>query len=567
MSIPMTKYINITSGVGGGNAVAVRQLIGEIFTTNSMVDPLIPLVFTSLASVGAYFGTASEEYLRAALYFGYVSPSIRQPQSLAFARYVITDSPPSIFGAENLTFSIAALNLVTAGLIAFNFGDPQATVTAGGFVIGRQYTIATVGTTNFTLVGASANTVGVVFIATGAGAGTGTATYNGVVTAGPVTLGAAGSLAAVAAAVQTALRLSADARLTTCTVTYDAVGNDFEFAGSPTGVATAPFSVVQIGTGVTDLALQLGWYPTQGAVVVSAAVAQTPVAAFTQASNISNNFGSFCFTNASALTLAQQQAVATANAALNIAFQYHIMVTPTNYAAAAAGLASTSGVGLTYQLATLNQFPEMIPMAVMAATDYTQQNGVTNYMYRQIPGITSSVTGNVTDPVAYTALDAALVNYYGTTQQAGQNISFYQNGVLMGLSTSPQAMNIFANEQWFKSYIQSAILSFQLSMPQFSANAVGTSQLLNILQSAIGQALFNGVISVGKPLNTTQQLFIASLTGDNNAWIKVQNIGYWMTVNITSAVVNNQTVYTANYTIIYSKNDAVRSVTGTHVLI
>jgi hypothetical protein len=48
-------------------------------------------------------------------------------------------------------------------------------VTAGSFTVGKQYTIASVGTTNFTLIGASANTVGVRFTATGAGTGTGTA--------------------------------------------------------------------------------------------------------------------------------------------------------------------------------------------------------------------------------------------------------------------------------------------------------------------------------------------------------------------------------------------------------
>jgi len=48
-------------------------------------------------------------------------------------------------------------------------------LTAGSFVVGNIYTIVAVGTTNFTLIGASANTVGVVFTATGVGSGTGTA--------------------------------------------------------------------------------------------------------------------------------------------------------------------------------------------------------------------------------------------------------------------------------------------------------------------------------------------------------------------------------------------------------
>jgi microcystin-dependent protein len=48
-------------------------------------------------------------------------------------------------------------------------------VLAGSFVRGQTYTIVTVGTTDFRLVGASANTVGLSFNATAAGSGTGTA--------------------------------------------------------------------------------------------------------------------------------------------------------------------------------------------------------------------------------------------------------------------------------------------------------------------------------------------------------------------------------------------------------
>ena len=49
------------------------------------------------------------------------------------------------------------------------------TVTAGSFVVGVHYRINTVGSTDFTLIGASANTIGVNFTATGVGSGTGTA--------------------------------------------------------------------------------------------------------------------------------------------------------------------------------------------------------------------------------------------------------------------------------------------------------------------------------------------------------------------------------------------------------
>jgi hypothetical protein len=53
--------------------------------------------------------------------------------------------------------------------------DSAYNITAGSFVVGKQYTIRSIGTTDYTLIGAVANTVGVLFTATGAGSGTGVA--------------------------------------------------------------------------------------------------------------------------------------------------------------------------------------------------------------------------------------------------------------------------------------------------------------------------------------------------------------------------------------------------------
>lgn len=61
----------------------------------------------------------------------------------------------------------------TAGTTFTATGTGQ--VTAGSFVSGRSYTISSLGTTDFTTVGAASNTLGVTFTATGAGTGTGIA--------------------------------------------------------------------------------------------------------------------------------------------------------------------------------------------------------------------------------------------------------------------------------------------------------------------------------------------------------------------------------------------------------
>ena len=64
--------------------------------------------------------------------------------------------------------------LATAGTTLDGL-DAAYNISAGSFVVGKQYTIRTVGTTDYTLIGAVANTVGVLFTATGVGSGTGVA--------------------------------------------------------------------------------------------------------------------------------------------------------------------------------------------------------------------------------------------------------------------------------------------------------------------------------------------------------------------------------------------------------
>jgi hypothetical protein len=93
------------------------------------------------------------------------------------------------------------------------------TVTAGSFVAGKIYRIVTIGTTDFTLIGATANSVGLHFIATGAGTGTGTAELSqtietklrefvSVTDFGADPTGASNSTAAIAAAFAASTRVS-----------------------------------------------------------------------------------------------------------------------------------------------------------------------------------------------------------------------------------------------------------------------------------------------------------------------------------------------------------------------
>jgi len=101
----------------------------------------------------------------------------QQPVRLGTApyyQYTLTDIGNSfniIPDLTNLTIYGVLEYLIETGLT----DQVSHAITAGSFITGTNYRIETVGTTNFTLIGASTNTVDVIFTATGAGSGTGTA--------------------------------------------------------------------------------------------------------------------------------------------------------------------------------------------------------------------------------------------------------------------------------------------------------------------------------------------------------------------------------------------------------
>lgn len=88
MAISFKKYIDITSGVGGGAGVRDRDLITRIFSSNSLIPANSFLELDSADDVANYFGSNSEEYKRATFYFGWVSKNISRPKKISFARFV-----------------------------------------------------------------------------------------------------------------------------------------------------------------------------------------------------------------------------------------------------------------------------------------------------------------------------------------------------------------------------------------------------------------------------------------------------------------------------------------------
>jgi hypothetical protein len=511
MSISIARYVSITSGLAGVSQIGQRSLGGLIISINPLVPSGVFLNFSSAAAVGAYFGTSSGEYARAVSYFSFISKNTTQPQVLSFWFWNNDAATASlIFGAEG-SYSLSTFTAISTG---------DFTLTLGG------YTDHLTG----------------------------------------INLSSAGSLTAVASDIQTAIRAvtAGGPAWTAATVTWNSTTGQFNLVSGETGTDT-----VAVAAGVTaDLAGPLGWLPSAAAVPVilsNGTAAQTLATNLNELLTINNNFGSFCLGVSSINTLANIEAAASWNYSLtpNVQFLFCWVTTAANAASWQAAIAGVGGHAGTLQSPVTGEYPEMVPMMVLAATNYQARNSVQNYMFQQsnlTPAVTSDAGANTYDPI--------LINYYGQTQTNGQFINFYQRGVLSGGQPSdPSDINVYANEMWLKSEMSASFMNLLLALANVSANNTGRSQLIATAQGVITQALFNGTISVGNLITVENQLAITNATGDPTAWQKVQTSGYWFDVVFETYVVNNQTEYKAVYTLIYAKDDVIRLVNGTDILI
>lgn len=493
MPISINYYIDITSAVSGVSQVPERSLGGRFFTENVLVPTGAFVSFNTLAEVGTYFGTSSTEYSRASFYFGWVSKDYTTPQQIDFARWANVAVGSAIYGVP-ATYALGTFTPITTG---------DFTLTLGGFT--------------HHLTG--------------------------------IDLSGAGSLAAVAADIQTAVRAfsGGGSAWTAATITYDATRQCFDLVSGTTGT-----DIVSVTAGVTtDLAAPLGWLT--GAILSNGSAAQTITQVLTQSASASTNFGSFAFVPT--LNLTQVTEAATWNKAQGVNYIYSVPVSAANAAAWEAALIGIGGTTLT--LAPLStEYPEQDPMMIFAATNYDGVNTTQNYMFQQFTQ-TPSVT-NDTDAAIY---DALKINYYAQTQVNGANISLYQRGFMFGLASDPAYQNLYANEAWLKSAMQASLMNTLLASTKVPANSRGRSLLMGSGQGVINRAINNGTISVGKTLTPIQIADITQITNDPNAWKQVSNIGYWFDIAI------NAEDGTAAYTLIYSKDDVIRFISGSDILI
>ncbi|XAO54186.1 tail sheath protein [Yersinia phage vB_YenM_P744] len=504
MSINIRKYVDITSGVGAGTSVKERELILRIFTPNVLVPAGNVIEFTSYEDVVNTFGVEAEESKRAAKYFGFISKIITRAKKISFAHYTLgTPVSPNLVGGTALTV-IATWKAITDGSLK-----------------------GQVGTLLFDLSG--------------------------------MDFSSASALADVAETIET--KLQAVSGLATAVVTYDDVTQKFNATFNGVN-PPAPVTIDSTTTSGTAIAGDLGWTAAKGMITSPGSAGGGVVPFVVEADEISDNYGSISFVGE--LSIEDYVEVCAWNTTQNVKYQVMVPVNQTNWSTWQTLLSSYSGSGLTLVADTNIEHDEDIPGIILGATDYNQRNASQNYMFQQVPGFSPKVDGTT----EATKFDNVRVNYYGRTKSAGQSITFYQDGYLQGVGTSPTQMNTYANEQWFKAAATAQLLSLLLNLPIIPATDEGRAIVLGGLQDVITRAEFNGTIKADKELTVDQRAFITMTTGDPLAWHQVQGIGYWVDAVVQQEAQPSGVIkYIIDYTLIYSKADAVNKITGRDILI
>lgn len=512
MAIPQKRYIEITSGVAGQAAAGQRELIARLMTTNELCGFARIYEFEDADAVMEHFGSASDEYIFASKYFGFVSKQITKPRKISFARW----SPSGISGYILATKAPASVNEFKA------LSDTSLLVGIGQYSkdgASTRISLKTV-TPNFS---------------------------------------EASDLDDVAAAIQTAIRAAGSTAEYTGAEVQTRVVNGIIRFELIAGVGGDYAVLVADGA----LAALLRWNSASLPVVSYGTEAQTPVEAISNAAAISNNFATFdflCDGGTDILTAEQKGAVAAWANAQNVVYCYLTGVTSLTASDVHAATDGMEGCGLTLNFSP-RDYTQFLPMAVLAATDYNRPAAAQNLMYQQAAGVTPTV--GLAETADY--YDAMAVNYYGATQSAGATLAFYQRGVLQGKNI--QDMGVFFNEIWLKDAFIVAFFNLLIAVPQIPAGRKGEDMVRGVMLEWLDLAVTNGTILPLKNLTATQKVTIDNLTGVADSWQTVFANGWWLDITVKPVTSGGRTEYQLNYVLVYSKGDSVKKVVGNNIMI
>lgn len=280
---------------------------------------------------------------------------------------------------------------------------------------------------------------------------------------------------------------------------------------------------------------------------------ETPTAAIANVGNVTNNFGSFTFLGE--FTDDQLAAAAGTNSGLDHRHLFCVGYEYEDTASASTTMAKFADAVGTFVYFGADEFGAAIPMAMLGAIDFNRANSTICFMFKQIPNETAVIT-NDTD---FDSMKGINANFYGLTQTNGKTFAFLQ----CGFCSNGEDAGTYCNEMWLKSAIATSFMNLCLRVNKVPADATGSAMIRAAIVGDVKKALDNGTILVGKPLTEEDIAEVFRWTNNEDAYLDVQNDGYWLDVVIEKP--DNEWV--AKYYLVYAKADGIRFCDGSHVLV
>lgn len=468
MAIRQSKYIDITSGVGGASAVKNREFIARCLTTNEKVGIGHVLEFNGYDAVVEYFGSSSDEAKFAAKYFGFIAKNVTQAKKISFAGISKTAKQGYILGTKQFDSTLSKYS--GSKSISFTLGDKSVVVDVTINDISSIDTIlAAIKAQLITKEGMANATIettedGTIKVELG----------NGVEEVKPCAKLETSDLAEL-------LGLSGNGVICSNASAGETV---VEAASRTTAISDNFGTLVFLGITLTDDEVKA-------------------VADWVKIGNYKCLFayGRKCYTGTDGILIDDNALVSLATT-----------------------LKGAKSVGTTlWAFKSDDDYIEALPAALFATTDYARTNATKTFMYQQ-----GDFKAAVTSDSGANTLDGEYVNYMGQTQFAGGMLDFSQDGV----NCDGEETSVYCNEVWLKSSFWAAIMNLFLAIEKVPANEDGAIMLRTVMMDSIETAIRNGTISKMKSLNTTQKLYITNVTGNDKAWESVYTDGFYLSIEI-----------------------------------
>ena len=464
MAIPASYIVSVTPRVISAGAAGI-VINGLFLTTNPQLPVGVVQEFVSATSVAEYFGYESQEYLAATTYFaGYIN-SFKKPTSIRFARRINTNVSAYIRGAE-YKGTLEALKLVSDGALNISINGEALELTAIDFTDAASYSDA-------------------------------------------------------ALKIQSAIN-TANATLS-AVVTYNNIAGGFEISTKATGTASSIGFATAVSGG-TDLGALLNLTSAAGAVLSPGLDEQTAAENMTQIAAVDSNFVTFTHL----YDVDADECIALGQWSNSQGVSYCFL--PWSNEATAILDSSTDDIASKMTSAGVTNFAPLYNnyniaagvMGAFASIDWTRTNGAIDIAFKQVDGLTPTVTSEADA----TVLDSKYYSYYGNFATKNTQFDFIYKGLIVGDYLN---LSTYINAIWFNSSIVNAVINGFAGVSKIAYNDAGYTLIRAWLADPINQAKNVGIIQVGVTLSEAQKAQIISEVG-SDITAELYSNGYYLLV-------------------------------------